>query len=100
MAKKADPKAVRAAAKAAGINTPYWFRVVGNRLEVQPLGGTVINFPFPLKVAPAPIPDITVTGDVSTMKRDELRDLARTMQIKRAGSMTKAQLVQAIGAAQ
>ena len=106
MAQPTDTRAIHQAVHAAGINTPYWCRVVGDRLEIQPLGGKVITFPYPLPAQPVPTSQITVTGDLSAakrpelgvMKRDELRALARKLQIAGQGSMTKAQLIEAIGA--
>ncbi len=88
-----SPKAIRTAVQAAGITTPYWSRVVGNRLEISLLGGQVIELPF----GPYDRPQTHHTpGDLRQMKRDELRALAREMEIDGAGSMLKAQLVDAI----
>jgi len=87
------PKAIATAVKAQGINTPYWTRVVGNRLEIQPVGGQVIEIPF----GPYDRPETPVSAaDFSRMKRDQLRALAQEMGIDGAGSMLKADLVAAI----
>ena len=87
------------AVRASGINTPYWTRVVGNRLEIQPLGGQVIVFD-----AQPPLPPhaghqsetLLTAGDLPLMKRDELRDLAKEMGIEGSASMRKQQLVDAV----
>jgi len=87
------PKAIALAVKQQGITTPYWTRVVGNRLEIQPLGGLVIQIPF----GPYDRPETHVTAaDFNRMKRDELRALAREMNIDGASTMLKAELVTAI----
>lgn len=87
------PKAIALAVKQQGIDTPYWTRVVGNRLEIRPLGGQVITIPF----GPYDRPKTLVSrADFNTMKRDELRALAREMNIDGAGTMLKAELVNAI----
>lgn len=87
------PKAIALAVKAQGINTPYWSRVVGNRLEIQPLGGQVIEIPFGPHDRPEPL---IAAADFRRMKRDELRALAKTLDIEGSASMLKDQLVDAI----
>lgn len=75
------PKAIATAVKAQGIDTPYWTRVVGNRLEIRPVGGQLIEIPF---------------GPYDRMKRDDLRAMAREKEIAGAGTMLKAELVKAL----
>ena len=87
------PKAIAKAVKAQGITTPYWTRVVGNRLEIQPVGGLLIEIPF----GPYDRPETPVSAaDFHRMKRDELRALALEMDIDGASNMLKAELVDAI----
>jgi hypothetical protein len=87
------PKAIALAVKSQGIDTPYWTRVVGNRLEIQPLGGQVIQIPF----GPYDRPHGILTGaELRAMKRDDLRAMAREKEIDGAGTMLKAELVNAL----
>jgi hypothetical protein len=105
-------KAIQEAVKASGINTPYWTRVVGDRLEIQPLGGKVLVFygsrpqpgdppPFTESLPAPDQPTITLTpAELRAMKRDDLRAMAREKEIDGAGTMLKAELVNAICAAE
>lgn len=95
------PKTIATAVKAQGIDTPYWTRVVGNRLEIQPLGGQVIVIPFgPSAKRPGVGNDrpkgLLTAAELRAMKRDELRALAREKEIEGAGTMLKAELVNAL----
>lgn len=87
------PKAIAKAVKAQGITTPYWTRVVGNRLEIQPVGGLLIEIPF----GPYERPQGILTGaELRAMKRDDLRTMAREKEIEGATTMLKAELVNAL----
>lgn len=90
------PKGIALAVKNQGINTPYWTRVLGDRLEIYPVGGLMIEIPF----GPYDRPQGLHSGaELRAMKRDDLRAMAREKEIEGAGTMLKAELVNALSEA-
>ena len=96
---------IQAAAKAAGINVPYYgAEVEGDHFRFYLYGGrtvTVKALPLgtaqPARAAPQrPKPAVTFSGDLASMSKAELVDLAVKLGINPRSKATKAELIRQI----
>ena len=91
---------IQAAAKAAGINVPYYgVEVVGDKLRFHLYGGRTVTVSgnTPQRATPQrPKPAITFSGVLATMSKADLCALAAELGISPRSKATKAEIIKLI----
>lgn len=86
-----DTQQIQQLAQESDITTPIQAaRVVGDRVELHLLGGTIAQVPNPWAV------EVPIGPDLTDLSTKELRQLAKEQAISGYSKMTKPELIQAL----